>query len=378
MKRHWIWICALAVAASLSVAGAGMANTPTLKQILGGMLYADESLSLNKNQSCMTCHHPVAGFVDPANVRDPEDSVVSTGSDGVSLGGREAPTAAYAVFSPPFYWDDVEGMFMGGQFWDGRAATLKDQAKGPFLNPLEMAMPSKDAVVQAVKDGPYEWLFKIVFGRKALNDVEIAYDHIAEAIADFEGTQVLNRFSSKYDDYLAGKAKLTKQEKLGLQLFEGKAGCSACHPSQPTLNPDGTVSAPLFTDFSYDNLGIPKSTNPQIASNPVDYGLGGRQNLDPCVGGYALVDGVNVCIAEAGKFKVPTLRNLSKTAPYGHNGYFPTLKGIVRFYNTAGIPGMWPAPEVDINVNRDELGDLKLTNAEVDAVVAFLKTLTDR
>jgi cytochrome c peroxidase len=367
----------LAAVALLGVAGAALANMLTPLEKLGGMLYRDENLSWYRNQSCMTCHHPMAAFVDPDNTSDPFESVVSTGSDGVSLGGREAPTAAYAAFSPAFYWDDSvpgEELYIGGQFWDGRADTLVEQAKGPFLNPVEMAMPSKAAVVERVKEGHYAKVFVEVFGRNAFRNVDKAYDNIAKAIAAFESTQVFNRFSSKYDAYLAGKAKLTQQEKWGLELFEreDKGNCAACHPSRPAEDGIG----PLFTDFSYDNLGMPKSDNPQIAGNPIDYGLGARQDLDPCTGGYAWVDGVRICMGEAGKFKVPTLRNIARTPPYGHNGYFATLEEIVEFYNTAG-DGTWPEPEVNMNVNRDELGNLGLSPAEVKAIVAFLNTLSD-
>jgi cytochrome c peroxidase len=341
-----------------ALAGAGLlwatqAAALTDKELLGRHLYMDTSLSKYQNQSCMTCHHPMAGWTDPANTFDPYNSVVSTGSDGASLGGRQAPSAAYAAFSPTFHWDATAGMFIGGQFWDGRAPTLVEQAKGPFLNPAEMAMPSKAAVVKAVQNSSYAWLFLQVYGRNAFRNVDKAYDNIADAIAAFEKTPHLNRFSSKYDAYLAGQVALTAQEARGMELFEDplKGNCAACHPSG---------AGAVFTDFSYDNLGIPKSTNPQIAQNATDYGLGAFVG-DP---------------QQNGKFKVPTLRNAAITPPYGHNGYFATLREIVSFYNTRDVAD-WPPPEVPENVNVDELGDLGLSPEEVDAIVAFLGTLTD-
>lgn len=124
---------------------------------------------------------------------------------------------------------------------------------------------------------------------------------------------------------------------------------------------------PLFTDFTYDNLGIPRSNNPALANAPVDLGLGGRPDI-------AAIDPKGL---QKGKFKVPTLRNVILTAPYGHNGYFATLAEIVEFYNTAGVRGRWPKPEVPQNVNRKEMGNLKLTKKEVAAIVAFMGTLTD-
>lgn len=395
----WALLCALSACAGPSAgddeagrAAAGVGDAETAggmeqslrhgsgaKSMLGGMLYADKSLSRHGNQSCLTCHDPRAAFADPANTRDPAHSVVSTGSDGVSLGGREAPSAAYAAFSPPFGAEVLEDgslFYTGGQFWDGRASTLADQAKAPFLNPKEMAMPDKASVVAQVRRAPYAGLFRHVYGRGTLDDVERAYDAVADAIATFESGRFVNRFSSRYDAWLAGRSTLTTQEQRGLALFEGKAGCAACHPSQP--GPDG--SPPQFTDFSYDNPGIPRSTNPQLAGNPTDYGLGGRADIaaeDPVdvvdpVSGLA----VTVSAGQAGKHKVMGLRNIARTAPYGHNGYFATLEDVVDFYNTASDP-RWPAPEVDMNVNRDELGALGLTGEEVADVAAFLRALSD-
>jgi cytochrome c peroxidase len=247
------------------------------------------------------------------------------------------------------------------------------QAKGPFLNPVEMAMESAAAVIAAIADGNnpksemYRRLFKKVYGvdLRAVdytNDVliETLYDKVAQAIATFEQTKRLTSFSSKYDYYLAGKATLTRLEEEGLALFEGKANCSACHPSAAQFNADGTITPPLFTDFTYDNLGVPKNLNDLVVNCPTDYGLGGRLS-EP---------------TEDGKFRVSSLRNIEMTAPYTHNGYFATLDDIVHFYNTRDVEN-WPLPEVAVNVNPTELGDLRLTAREEAALVAFLQTLTD-
>ncbi len=351
----------------------------TPKEELGKLLYFDPQLSLEKNQSCSTCHMP-PGFADPENVANPRQSVVSKGSVPGKLGTRNTPSAAYAAFSPHFHWNGAEGMYIGGQFWDGREPTLKAQAKGPFLNPVEMAMISPRSVKEAVRhpDNPllpnYRQLFEQVY-KVALNDVNLAeplvaemlYDMAADAIAAYEKSRELNQFSSKYDYMLAGKAKLTAQERRGLQLFNGKGLCNKCHISTPLKGPDGSMIPPLFTDFTYDNLGIPRSTNPAITQAPTDLGLGGRPEI-------AALDPKGL---QKGKFKVPTLRNIALTAPYGHNGYFATLTEIVDFYNTAGIRGRWPKPEVPQNVNREEMGNLKLTKSEVAAIVAFMQTLSD-
>ena len=356
------------------------ASNLTVMEKLGKSLFTDKNLSFNGTQSCKSCHHPTAGFADPSNLRNPYKNVVSIGADGVSLGGRNAPTAAYSGYSPILQQDE-DGTWFGGMFWDGRATgwTLGDpiaeQALGPFLNPVEMAMPSKAAVVAVVQASDYAWMFLVVFGPDAFADVAQAYNNIGHAIAAYERSAELEKFSSKFDKFWIAcnavgidvstinatnvgnvpQGILTPQEMNGLVLFNTKAKCAACHLTEKAPN----APFPLFTDFTYDNLGIP--VNPKLAGNPTDYGLGGFLG-DP---------------AENGKFKVSTLRNLERTPPYGHNGYFPTLKEIVNFYNTRDV-GNWPPPEVPENVNTDELGNLGLTGQEEDDIVAFLLTLTDK
>lgn len=350
-----------------------------IKEELGKLLYFDTQLSLHKNQSCATCHLP-PGFADPENATNPRQQVISKGSVPGKVGTRNAPSAAYAAFSPHFHWNAEEGLYVGGQFWDGREPTLKAQAKGPFLNPVEMAMISPRSVKEAVRDKAnpfqvryndlFEKVYKVSLPTVNLADplvAEMLYDMAADAIAAYEKSREVNQFSSKYDYYLVGKAKLTAQERLGLQLFNGKGLCNKCHISKPLKGPDGSMIPPLFTDFTYDNLGIPRSSNPAIAQAPVDLGLGGRPEI-------AALDPKGL---QKGKFKVPTLRNIALTAPYGHNGYFATLTEIVDFYNTAGIPGKWAKPEVPRNVNRKEMGNLKLTRKEIAAIVAFMGALSD-
>jgi cytochrome c peroxidase len=360
--------------------GTALAVDLTLMEKLGKNLYNDKDLSFNGTQSCKSCHHPRAGFADPRNAHNPFKNVVSIGADGFSKGGRNAPTAAYSGFSP-ILQQDAEGTWFGGMFWDGRATghrlgdPIAEQALGPFLNPVEMAMPSKAAVVAEVQASNYAWKFLAVFGPDAFDDVDDAYDNIGRAIAAYERSGELVKFSSKFDEFFDAcqavgidvsaidatnvgtvpQGILTACELNGLVLFNTKAMCAACHPT--AVEPYAPY--PMFTDFTYDNLGIPVS--PLLAGNPTDYGLGAFLG-DP---------------AENGKFKVSTLRNIADTPPYGHNGFFPTLKAIVNFYNTRDV-GSWPPPEVPENVNTDELGNLGLTGQEEDDIVAFLKTLSDR
>jgi cytochrome c peroxidase len=372
-------------------------DTPTeLESLLGGRLYSDKNLSLLRNQSCATCHQltpaidpktglpfPAPGFVDVDNVE--KGTPVSDGSVPRRFGRLNAPSAGYAAFSPPFHWDKSEALYLGGQFWNGRASTLADQAAQPFLNPSEMAMPSKAAVVERLTENfSYRLLFWTAYKMNIARllspaETDAVYDAMAKAIAAFERTRMFSKFTSKFDYFMAGRTKLTPMERLGLDLFNNKAQCAACHISTPTKNQNGKWTPALFTDFTYDNIGVPR--NLDIPGNPdPDKGLGGRSDI-------IAVDTQGL---EVGKHKVMSLRNIAITPPYGHNGVFKTLEQITHFYNTRdtlghvpdnqhpgfGITG-WPLPEVHQNINADELGNLGLTALEEAAVVAFMKTLTD-
>jgi cytochrome c peroxidase len=364
-----ILICLSALFVIATVATFAWADLTPLER-LGEFLYFDTNLSTPAGQSCASCHSPAAGFADPDTNLPVSQGVLPQNR----FGNRNSPSAAYAMFSPIFHYDEEESLWVGGEFWDGRATgevlgdPLADQAMGPFLNPLEMNNPSKLVVVNKVRRSDYADLFEQVWGDGSLNDVEAAYNNIALSIAVFERTSLFAPFSSKYDFYLAGYDVLTEKELRGLALFENenKGKCALCHISRP--GSDG--SPPLFTDFTYDNLGVPKNPeNPFYGLPPkfnpdgedfVDYGLGGVLGLPE----------------EMGKFKVMTLRNIAITPPYMHNGVFNTLHEVVDFYNTRDLGG-WSPSEVPENVNHEELGDLGLTNAEVDTIVVFLETLTD-
>jgi cytochrome c peroxidase len=347
---------------------------------LGRLLYNDKNLSEPAGQSCASCHDVSAGFTDP-NRADPTSRGVHTQLSG----NRNAPTAAYAAFSPAFHFDEAEQLFIGGQFFDGRATSLEEQAKGPFLNPVEMGNSNKEQVVDKVRRSAYADQFRREYGARSLDDSEQAYELIAQAIATFERSPIFNRFTSKYDAYLEGRTRLNAAEMRGLSLFErsDKGNCAACHPSAKAE--DG--SPPLFTDFSYDNLGVPKNPLNRFYSMPAQFNPQGRNFVDKGLGAQ-----VNLA-SEDGKFKVPTLRNIALTGPYMHNGYFQTLRGAVDFYNSRDVKpackdtlvkesaalkkGCWPKAEVGDNVNHDELGNLHLSAREVDDIVTFLHTLTD-
>jgi cytochrome c peroxidase len=338
-------------------------RTLTQKETLGKKLFFDKNLSTPSGQACADCHSPETGFANPN-----ADYPVSQGVHKDRFGNRNDLPAAYAAFSPTFHYDANEGLYIGGQFWDGRAANLTEQAKGPFLNPLEMANPDEKSVVEKVRKSEYADLFRKVFGVASFDDPNKAYDMVAEAIAAYEKSSELNPFNSKYDLYLAGKVAMTEQERRGLELFEDeeKGNCAACHPNQPGA--DGTP--PLFTDFTYDNLGVPQNPENPFYYLPKNLNHNGVYFVDLGLGGV-----INKP-SENGKFKVPSLRNVAKTAPYLHNGIFKNLRQVVVFYNTRDV-GPWPPPEVRMNVNHDELGDLGLSEQEIDDIVAFMHTLTD-
>jgi cytochrome c peroxidase len=331
---------------------------------LGEKLFFDTELSEPAGQSCASCHLPGAGFADPDR-----ELPVSRGVHPDRFGERNTPTAAYALYSPSFHFDRQEGLYVGGQFWDGRAATLEEQAKDPFLNPVEMANPDAAAVVAKVRRSAYADEFDKLFGAGSLDEVEAAFEHIASAIAAFERSEPFRPFTSKYDYFLAGKVELSPQERLGLELFdaEDKGNCAACHPSQP----DDQGRPPLFTDFTYDNLGVPRNPASPFYSQSSRFNPQGAQALDLGLAGTTGRD------QDKGKFKVSTLRNIALTPPYMHNGIFQTLRQVVDFYNTRDTRRDWGPPEVRENVNTEELGNLGLTNEEVDAILAFMLTLTD-
>lgn len=339
------------------------ANPPTLDssmQKLGMHIYKDKNLSLNKNQSCQTCHHPLAGFADRSNYLHPFDKVVSVGSDGVSLGGRNAPSSAYAGYSPIRYSvANADGSvdYFGGMFWDGRmdgsvlGDPLAEQAQGPPLNPVEMAMGTDQAVLEVIKASPYYYLWPQVFKTDIATPSTVDdWNNFAKAVAAYERSKDVTKFTSKYD---LAHDTFTAEEKNGEALFEHH--CATCHNT--TTN--GTFlnskpPKPLFTTYGYANIGVPK--NPLLNLTSPDLGLG------------ADVDDTT----QDGKFKIPTLRNIAVTAPYSHNGSFPTLKEMVSFINDSSQF----EPEVKTNV-VSMVGDLGLHEEEINNLVAFLHTLTD-
>jgi len=330
----------------------------TSQETLGKLLFFDANLSEPNGQSCASCHHPDAGFADPDT-----NLPVSEGVIPGLFGGRNSPTASYAKFFPEFSY--VNNVAIGGQFWDGRAANLTEQAKGPFLNPVEMANPDKATVIRDIVASDYIDLFNQVCG--STNDIDAAYDCTAESIAAYEKTDEVSPFTSKFDYVMAGQASFTHQERRGRKLFNGQGQCSQCHLDNGGMMGGGgpSPSGPIvFSDFMYHNLGLPKNTEFPFNMQPagaVDLGLGAVLNV----------------ASENGKFKTSHLRNIAVTPPYMHNGLLKTLKEVVHFYNTRDIPGLWDAPEVSDNLETRRMGNLGLTSSQEDAIVAYMMTFTD-
>ncbi|MGD9865669.1 MAG: cytochrome-c peroxidase, partial [Pseudodonghicola sp.] len=271
---------------------AGQAAEPVYGSLaaLGEALFFDPNLSQNRTQSCATCHSPDAGFVDPRETD--AGRAVSLGDDGRSLGGRNAPTAGYAAMTPPFHLT-ADGKWQGGLFLDGRAATLEDQAGGPPLNPVEMGMPDRAAVVARLRENPdYVAALGALVAPDVFDDPDRAYAGMTAAIAAYERTPEFAPFDSKYDRYLRGEYQLSPEEDLGRLLFFSQqfTNCNLCHQlKRSAVDPEES-----FTNYQYHNIGVP--ANPALAGGP-DRGLLDNPQVDDP--------------AEAGKFKVPSLRNVA-------------------------------------------------------------------
>ena len=277
----------------------------TAKIELGKQLYFDGRLSKNNAISCAFCHNPGTGFADPRQT--------SIGVGG-GVGGRQSPTV---------YNTGLNHV----QFWDGRARSLEEQAIGPIHNPVEMAETHEHVVAKLGKIKGYQQQFRAVFG------TDVNLQGIAEAIAAYERT-VLST-NSAFDKYVLGAQKAMDEAAVrGLALFKGKARCILCH------------NGPNFTDNQFHNLGVP-----QVGPMKEDLGR------------FA----VSRAEKDRGAFKTPTLRSITETAPYMHDGAFKTLEEVVEFMDQGGGSNPNLSPLVKpLNLTAEEKSDL----------VAFLKALT--
>lgn len=315
-----------------------------------------------------------------------------------------------------------------------------EQAEGPPVNPTEMGFPDFACSVYRASQRPYRGLFEAVWGAQAfaigwpanVEDVcntpgppaagdpapvhlsavdrgraSATFDQMAQSIAGYEVSHEVTAFSSKYDAMLVGKVQFSPQEQQGYEIFRGKGRCNECHRD------GGPGEDPLFTDFTASNIGTPiNSELPYFSEGtPDEQGYvankSGLSFVDGGVGAFlsgghplsqpSAIDARwrSLAPGNRGRFRVPTLRNVDKrpspdfVKAYGHNGYFKDLKQIVHFYNTRDVlprcgprdprerTGCWPAPEITDNMNRSKMGNLGLTDQEEDALVEFMRTLTD-
>lgn len=384
--RHrgaWRVVLLAIVAAGLGACGGDDADALSEKAALGERIFHDRTLSASGKQACSTCHVDAAGHA--------QDNALAAQLGGAGLdlqGTRVTPSIRYLSDNTAFHFDE-EDTPTGGFFWDGRAASLAEQAGGPFLNPLEMAMPSKAAVVARVQQAAYAGAFRLAYGEDIFSRIDEAYAAITDALQAYQLEDTDFRpFSSKYDAHLRGQAVLSTQESRGLALFNdpAKGNCAACHPSERAA--DG--SHPLFTDFSYDNLGVPRNRELVVNADPGYFDLG----LCAQPGGQLAARG-DLC----GAFKVPSLRNVALRQALFHNGHFKTLKDALAFYvqrdtnpekfyprrSDGTVDKFDDLPQAyKANVNTSEApydrqaGDAPaLSDAEIDDVIAFLQTLTD-
>lgn len=366
---------------------------------LGQLIFDDRRLSEPQGVACASCHVKGLAFTGNNNSRIP---AVAVGSLPNAFGTRNSPTAAYAQFIPSFGFQCVErggqsvSIPVGGQFWDGRADDLVEQAKAPFLSPREMNNPSKRSVLNKIENGPYADLFLEVFGANAFQDTETAFHNVARAIAAAESTPTFAPFRSKFDAVLRGAERFTRLEAEGFAVFTNpeKGNCIACHQGvQGSRNPQDW----LFTNNEYIALGVPRNNSIPDNRNPNFFDLGfcngdnARSSLAP-----ADFEPEDFC----GAFKTPTLRNVAITGPYMHNGFFKSLEDVVAFYATRDTnPELWyprnRSGEIEkfddlprkyrSNVvtalapyDRGEGEEPRFTQSEGEALVAFLRTLTDR
>lgn len=463
MKKMLLIIVVIIVGTGLLLLSGAKTNAsaqgefPTLtpEEMLGKALFYDPALSANGTQSCAACHAPEVGYTGPDDIANAGGAVYQ-GALPNHFGNRKPPASAYAGYSPTLYFDEVDGGWFGGMFWDGRATgailgdPLAEQAQGPYLNPLEQAIATEQVLCVKVKQADYADLFEEVWGTGSLNcakDSSGVYGLIGRSVAAYERSAEVNPYTSKFDLFwdnaeAAGKhvwlincgggggmggggmggamgcpgggmnpnrwtmfrnLGLTDTELIGLAVFNSsnRGNCSSCHTLE--AGPDGY---PLFTDYGYDNLGIPKNPANPFYSMPEAWNPDGENWVDLGLGGFLMGAGepAEVYEPEIGKVKVPTLRNVDLrpgegfVKAYGHNGYFKSLEDIVLFYHwrgmmdagmgcggmggggmgggmgdCEGMMNMFPPPEVD--QNRATLGIFP--RMQVDNIVAFLKTLSD-
>jgi cytochrome c peroxidase len=455
---------------ALAAAQSGTLDPYHQVQTLGQLEIFDPNLAVNNNVACSYCHDPAAGYGNGISILSVFTGGTNPGSVPITvqgaypnnrIGKRNPPKYSYASYFPPLQYRQAQADFYGGNFWDGRATgfmlqnSAAEQAQDPPGDPEEMANPDPACVVWKVSTGNYKFFFEQVFGSDALNitwpsnvaqvcstpkgaaslggnptplslsvqdrtRASQAYGEFGQAIAAYEASPAVSPFTSQFDYYLTGKATLTPNQLAGYELFRGKANCNSCHldgrSSAATGGTDGgaaTSAAPLFTDFTYNNLGLPRNVNlPFYSENTPDQlgftgnplGIGFTDSgmglfLTGFYGALPNVSWGDLAPQFTGKFQTATARDAAMMPYPGfvkafmHNGYLTSLKQVVHFYNTRDLYAFpvrsgqcpsgtvekvtcWPMPEDRNNINKT-IGNLGLTGMEEDEIVAFLQTLVD-
>jgi len=363
---------------------ASQGNAPLSPQAsLGQKIFMDQSLSASGKMSCATCHDPASYHAQTNNL------AVQLGGANLDVPGfRAVPSLRYLNLTPAFYFA-ADGTPTGGFTRDGRANTLAIQAATPFLAKHEMANADQNSVVEKMKLTAYAEQFRQVYGDAVFNNPELAFERMTYSLQLYQmEDREFHPYDSKYDQFLAGKATLSEAELRGLALFNNplKGNCAACHISNKS--PDG--AAPLFTDFTFDNLGVPRNAAIPATADPAyfDMGLCGPDRLD-------LTARHDLC----GAFKVPTLRNVATRKVFFHNGRFTNLTDVLGFYVRRDTnPEQWyPLGEngnaqkfndlpaayarnvntVEVPYNRKPGAQPALTPDEIADVISFLGSLTD-
>jgi cytochrome c peroxidase len=350
---------------------------------LGLRMFFDAALSEPAGVSCASCHEPARAFTG----NNGSGLGVARGSLPGALGFRDAPSLMYLAHAPAFGFVEKDGkrVPVGGLFWDGRANTLEEQATQPLLNPLEMNNADARALAAKLARAPYAGELRQLFGERVFDDPDAVLDAVGKAFGAFQRTRIFQPYSSKFDAVMRREAQFTEQEQRGLGLFKirQKGNCAACH----TVDEDSRdPRASPFTDFGYHAVAVPRNARIPHNAKPSyrDQGLCGPHRSDPIAADSRW----------CGFFKAPTLRNITLTAPYMHNGAFESLRDAVAFYATRDTnPERWYpggrkfddlAPDHHANVdidtppyNRQPGRRPQLTDEDIDDIVAFLHTLTD-
>jgi cytochrome c peroxidase len=373
-----------AVLLARTPARAGTPSSAALAQI-GQAMFMDRSLSASGKLACVSCH-------DPRHAYGPiPGQEIALGGPGMTRSGtRAVPSLRYLRGVPPFAEEHkfIDGDIgpIGGYMWDGRAGSLAEQARFPLLAPNEMANASVAQVARKLQQAPYAPALRAAFGADLFKDPERALEAGLAALAAFQEQPEFAPYTSRYDAYLRGEIELTDQEERGAELFKDpdKGNCASCH-----LATDRDGSPPIFTDFDFVNVGVPR--NPRIPANSdphyYDLGLCGPLRAD-------LTQHREHC----GFFRAPTLRNVAIRKAFFHNGAFATLTQVLEFYNERDLhpekfypkdahghvhklddlpPGFEDNTDHDPPLDRKPGAEPALSPADIEDIVAFLKTLTD-